>query len=64
MLLFPAQQQRKGSTAQRAAAAEFYREERCGSMIKTLAESAGTVAGRFEEMTGYMYDEVLPELAS
>lgn len=43
---------------------DFYREENCGSMIYSLADSAASVSDRHAEMTRRMNDEVLPELAS
>mmetsp|Transcript_749 Transcript_749/g.1364 ORF Transcript_749/g.1364 Transcript_749/m.1364 type:complete len:592 (+) Transcript_749:123-1898(+) len=46
------------------AVAEFYREEKCGSMVQHLADSAGSVASQYEEMVKYMNEEVLPELSS
>jgi len=44
--------------------ADYYREEKCGSMVKHLAESAGNVAGKYDETVKYMDEEVLPQLSS
>lgn len=43
---------------------EFYREEQCGAMIQRLAEAAGDVARKHEELAAYMGEEVLPGLAA
>lgn len=43
--------------------ADFYREEKCGSMITRLADSARIVSRKYEEMGKIMNDEVLPELS-
>ncbi|KAL9184528.1 hypothetical protein ACHAXT_012498 [Thalassiosira profunda] len=45
------------------AVADFYREEKCGAMLNQLANSAGHVAGKYDEMAQYMSKEVLPELS-
>ena len=44
-------------------AADFYREETCGSIIQFLAESAGEVGGKYDDLVKYMNTEVLPELS-
>mmetsp|Transcript_7295 Transcript_7295/g.15787 ORF Transcript_7295/g.15787 Transcript_7295/m.15787 type:complete len:583 (+) Transcript_7295:74-1822(+) len=46
------------------ATADYFREEKCGSMIKNFADSAGNVSKNYEEMVKYMDDEVLPQLSS
>jgi hypothetical protein len=43
--------------------ADFYREEKCGSIIQCLADSAGEVAGKYKDMVACMDTEVLPELS-
>ena len=45
------------------AIADFYREEKCGSMIKGLANSAACVAGKYDDMAKFMNGEVLFELS-
>lgn len=46
------------------ATADYFREEKCGSMIKKFADSAGNVSKNYEEMVKYVDDEVLPQLSS
>jgi len=42
----------------------FTAEEKCGSMIKSLAKSASSVANQYSGMIKTMNNEVLPELSS
>ena len=63
--LFPGQQlgvfgDKRGASV----IADFYREEKCGSMILDFAESARVAAGKYEEMSIVMREEVLPDLSS
>lgn len=53
----------QGKSSAPLALAEFYREEKCGWLIHSLAESAGDVAGQYGEMVEHMNGEVLPELS-
>ena len=46
------------------AAAGFTAEEKCGSMIKSLANSASSVANQYSDMIKTMNNEVLPELSA
>ena len=46
------------------AAAGYTTEEKCGSMIKSLANSASSVANQYSDMLKTMNGEVLPELSS
>ena len=45
-------------------AAGYTTEEKCGSMIKSLANSASSVANQYGDMVKTMSSEVLPELSS
>ena len=55
--------QPRGGGGPSVIAADFYREETCGSIIQFVAESAGEVGGKYDDMVKYMNDEVLPELS-
>ena len=55
--------QPRGGGGPSVIAADFYREETCGSIIQFLAESAGEVGGKYDDMVKYMNTEVLPELS-
>lgn len=46
------------------AAAGYTTEEKCGSMIKSLSNSASNVANQYSDMIKTMNGEVLPELSS
>jgi hypothetical protein len=46
------------------AAAGFSQEEKCGSMVKSLASSATSVANQYSDMIKTMNNEVLPDLSS
>ena len=55
--------QPRGGGGPSVIAADFYREETCGSIIQFVAESAGEVGGKYDDMVKYMNTEVLPELS-
>ena len=44
--------------------ADFYRGEKCGSVVQGFADTASSVAGRYDEMVKVMNADVLPELSS
>jgi len=44
--------------------ADFYRGEKCGSVVQGFADTASSVAGRYGEMVKVMNADVLPELSS
>mmetsp|Transcript_7277 Transcript_7277/g.11461 ORF Transcript_7277/g.11461 Transcript_7277/m.11461 type:complete len:568 (-) Transcript_7277:66-1769(-) len=46
------------------AAAGYTTEEKCGSMVKSLSNSASNVANQYSDMIKTMNGEVLPELSS
>lgn len=62
--IFHAQQRSVGERRDSLATAEFSMSEKCGSMIKSLANSAGSVAVRYDEHVKYMKEKVLPEVSS
>ena len=43
---------------------DFSQSEKCGTVIKNLADSAGLVAGQYEENVKHIKEQVLPELSS